>query len=61
VAIADGLLVFDGPPADFSGERVAWRFGTALPPGTPPGTFYLSTLSTGNPQCVPSNTLFAVL
>ena len=29
VAIADGLLVFDGPPADFSGERVAWRFGTA--------------------------------
>lgn len=29
VAIADGLLVFDGPPTDFSGERVAWRFGTA--------------------------------
>jgi phosphonate transport system ATP-binding protein len=29
VAIADGLLVFDGPPADFSGQRVAWRFGTA--------------------------------
>jgi phosphonate transport system ATP-binding protein len=29
VAIADGLLVFDGAPADFSGERVAWRFGTA--------------------------------
>ena len=29
VAIADGLLVFDGPPADFSGERAAWRFGTA--------------------------------
>lgn len=29
VAIVDGLLVFDGHPADFSGERVAWRFGTA--------------------------------
>jgi phosphonate transport system ATP-binding protein len=29
VAIADGLLVFDGVPADFSGQRVAWRFGTA--------------------------------
>jgi phosphonate transport system ATP-binding protein len=29
VALADGLLVFDGPPADFSGQRVAWRFGTA--------------------------------
>ena len=29
VAIADGLLVFDGAPSDFSGERVAWRFGTA--------------------------------
>ena len=29
VAIADGLLVFDGAPADFSGQRVAWRFGTA--------------------------------
>ena len=29
VAIADGLLVFDGSPADFSGQRVAWRFGTA--------------------------------
>lgn len=29
VAIADGLLVFDGTPSDFSGERVAWRFGTA--------------------------------
>jgi len=29
VAIADGLLVFDGSPAEFSGQRVAWRFGTA--------------------------------
>jgi len=29
VAIADGLLVFDGSPSDFSGQRVAWRFGTA--------------------------------
>ena len=29
VAIADGLLVFDGAPSDFSGERAAWRFGTA--------------------------------
>jgi len=29
VAIADGLLVFDGAPADFGGQRVAWRFGTA--------------------------------
>jgi phosphonate transport system ATP-binding protein len=29
VAIADGLLVFDGSPADFSGQRVAWRFDTA--------------------------------
>jgi phosphonate transport system ATP-binding protein len=29
VAIADGLLVFDGSPADFSGQRAAWRFGTA--------------------------------
>jgi ABC-type multidrug transport system ATPase subunit len=29
VAIADGLLVFDGHPADFGGERVAERFGTA--------------------------------
>jgi phosphonate transport system ATP-binding protein len=29
VAIAGGLLVFDGPPTDFSGQRVAWRFGTA--------------------------------
>jgi ABC-type phosphate/phosphonate transport system ATPase subunit len=29
VAIADGLLVFDGHPADFSGGRVAWRSGTA--------------------------------
>jgi len=29
VAIADGLLVFDGPPADFSGQRAAWRFGIA--------------------------------
>lgn len=29
VAIADGLLVFDGLPTDFSGQRVAWRFGTA--------------------------------
>jgi ABC-type phosphate/phosphonate transport system ATPase subunit len=29
VVIADGLLVFDGYPADFSGERAAWRFGTA--------------------------------
>jgi phosphonate transport system ATP-binding protein len=29
VAIADGLLVFDGVPSDFSGERVARRFGTA--------------------------------
>ncbi len=29
VAIADGLLVFDGAPAAFSGQRVAWRFGTA--------------------------------
>lgn len=27
--IADGLLVFDGAPAAFSGQRVAWRFGTA--------------------------------
>jgi ABC-type multidrug transport system ATPase subunit len=29
VAIADGVLVFDGSPTDFSGQRVAWRFGTA--------------------------------
>ena len=29
VAIADGRLVFDGSPADFRGQRVAWRFGTA--------------------------------
>ena len=29
VAIADGLLVFDGAPADFNGQPVAWRFGTA--------------------------------
>jgi ABC-type phosphate/phosphonate transport system ATPase subunit len=29
VAIADGLLVFDGHPADFSGGRVASRSGTA--------------------------------
>lgn len=29
VALADGLLVFDGVPADFSGQRAAWRFGTA--------------------------------
>jgi phosphonate transport system ATP-binding protein len=29
VAIAHGLLVFDGSPADFSGQRVASRFGTA--------------------------------
>jgi phosphonate transport system ATP-binding protein len=29
VAIADGLLVFDGSPTDFSGQQVAWRFGTA--------------------------------
>jgi phosphonate transport system ATP-binding protein len=29
VALADGLLVFDGPAAEFSGQRVAWRFGTA--------------------------------
>jgi phosphonate transport system ATP-binding protein len=29
VAIADGLLVFDGSPTDFSGQRVAWRLGTA--------------------------------
>jgi phosphonate transport system ATP-binding protein len=29
IAIADGLLVFDGAPAAFSGQRVAWRFGTA--------------------------------
>jgi phosphonate transport system ATP-binding protein len=29
VAIAEGLLVFDGHPADFSGGRVAWRSGTA--------------------------------
>ena len=29
VAIVDGLLVFDGAPADFSAQRVAWRFGTA--------------------------------
>jgi len=29
VALADGLLVFDGAPNDFSGQRVAWRFGTA--------------------------------
>ena len=29
VAIADGLLVFDGQPADFSDERAAWRFGIA--------------------------------
>jgi hypothetical protein len=28
VAIADGLLVFDGLPTDFSGQRVARRFGT---------------------------------
>jgi ABC-type phosphate/phosphonate transport system ATPase subunit len=28
-AIADGQLVFDGLPTDFSGQRVAWRFGTA--------------------------------
>src|SRR2546427_4283087 len=27
VAIAEGLLVFDGAPADFSGQRVPWRFG----------------------------------
>src|SRR2546426_309791 len=43
VAIADGLLVFDGPPADFSGERAAWRFGPARPPRPAPRTFYLST------------------
>jgi phosphonate transport system ATP-binding protein len=29
VAIADGLLVFDGAPLEFSDQRVAWRFGTA--------------------------------
>jgi phosphonate transport system ATP-binding protein len=29
VALADGLLVFDGPPAAFSGDRIAWSFGTA--------------------------------
>jgi len=29
VALADGLLVFDGVPGDFGGQRVAWRFGTA--------------------------------
>jgi ABC-type phosphate/phosphonate transport system ATPase subunit len=29
VAIADGLLVFDGQPADFSDDRAAWRFGIA--------------------------------
>jgi phosphonate transport system ATP-binding protein len=29
VALADGLLVFDGSPTDFSGQRLAWRFGTA--------------------------------
>jgi phosphonate transport system ATP-binding protein len=29
VATADGLLVFDGQPADFSDERAAWRFGIA--------------------------------
>jgi ABC-type phosphate/phosphonate transport system ATPase subunit len=29
MAIADGLLVFDGPPADFSEERAARRFRTA--------------------------------
>jgi len=29
VAIADGLLVFDGQPTDFSEERAAWRFGIA--------------------------------
>jgi phosphonate transport system ATP-binding protein len=29
VAIADGLLVFDGQPADFSDERAAWRSGIA--------------------------------
>jgi phosphonate transport system ATP-binding protein len=29
VAIADGLLVFDGRPGDFGDERAAWRFGIA--------------------------------
>ena len=29
VASVDGLLVFDGQPADFSDERAAWRFGVA--------------------------------
>ena len=29
VVIADGLLVYDGAPAEFNGQRVAWRFGTA--------------------------------
>ena len=29
VAIADGLLVYDGVPAGFADERAAWRFGTA--------------------------------
>jgi phosphonate transport system ATP-binding protein len=29
VALVDGLLVFDGSPTDFSGQRVARRFGTA--------------------------------
>src|SRR5215813_1575025 len=29
VALADGLLVFDGAPGDISDQRVAWRFGTA--------------------------------
>ena len=29
VAIADGLLVFDGPPAGFMDDKIAWRFGTA--------------------------------
>jgi len=29
VAIADGLLVYDGAPAGFADERAAWRFGIA--------------------------------
>jgi phosphonate transport system ATP-binding protein len=29
VAIADGLLVYDGVPAGFADERAAWRFGIA--------------------------------
>jgi len=29
VAIADGLLIYDGAPAGFDDERAAWRFGIA--------------------------------